>query len=108
MNRPGPTTAAELAARREQLLLRSAQLREQLRVRTQVLRPALRAADRVRGGVDRVREHPGVWLVLAAALAGAAVVRPRAVMRLGLRAWSGWVMVRRARPLLRAVLRHLL
>lgn len=108
MTRPGPQSAAELAARREQLLLRSAQLREQLRVRAQVLGPALRTADRVRGGVERVREHPGVWMVLAAVLAGAAVVRPRAVMGLGLRAWSGWLMVRRAQPLLRAVLRQVL
>lgn len=108
MNPYRPASAADLAARREQLLLRSAQLREQLRVSTQVLNPALRAADRVRGGVERVREHPGVWLVLAAAVAGAALVRPSLVARLGLRAWSGWVMARRARPLLRAVLRQLL
>ena len=32
MTRPGPQSAAELAARREQLLLRSAQLREQLQL----------------------------------------------------------------------------
>jgi hypothetical protein len=108
MSAPTRMSPAERAARREQLVLRSAQLREQLRVGTGVLRPAFRAADRVRGGVDRVCEHPGVWLVLAAALAGMAVVRPRLVMGLGLRAWSGWQLAQRARPLLRLVLRQLL
>ena len=107
MNAPARMSSVELAARREQLLLRSAQLREQLGAGTGVLRPAFRAADRVRGGVDRVREHPGVWLVLAAGLAGFAVVRPRLVMSLGLRAWSGWQLVRQARPLLRVLLREL-
>lgn len=108
MSLPARPTASDLAIRREQLLLRSAQLRERLRVQTQVLRPALRAADRVRGGVASVREHPGVWLLVVAAVAGAALVRPRLVVGLGLRAWSGWQMFQRVRPVVGSMLRALL
>ena len=49
----------ELAARREHLLLRSAQLREQIGARAQVMRPAFRAVDRVRGGARAVRQRRG-------------------------------------------------
>ena len=44
---------ADLAVRREQLLLRSAQLREQLTTRSTVLRPAFSAADRVHADWQR-------------------------------------------------------
>lgn len=108
MNRSSRPPAADLAAERERLLLRSAQLRERLQGRTQVLQPAFRAVDRVRGGVEAARTHRGVWLLAAAALAGATLVRPRWVMGLGVRAWSGWQVYRRARPLVRAALRQLL
>ncbi|MFD2376969.1 hypothetical protein ACFSTJ_05225 [Ottowia pentelensis] len=60
------TRPRELAARREHLLLRSAQLREQIGARTQVLRPAFRAVDRVRGGARAVRSNRG-WVLLGAA-----------------------------------------
>jgi hypothetical protein len=103
-------TGADLATRREQLRLRSAQLREQIAVRTTVFRPVFRATDRVRGGVHAVthaRHNHALALLAVSAVAGALLVRPRAAMQLGLRAWSGWQMFRRVRPVLGAVLRQL-
>lgn len=99
--------ARERAARREHLLLRSARLREQIGARAQVLRPAFRAVDRVRGGARAVRSQRS-WVLGAAALAGAALVRPRLVMGLGARAWAGWQAYRRVQPAARALLRQLM
>ena len=108
MSRHSPVPPQDLAARREQLLLRSAQLREQLGGRARVLRPALRTVDRVRGGAQAVRENR-TWVLLGgAALAGAVLVRPRWVLGLGLRAWSGWQAFQRVRPIARTLLRQLL
>lgn len=101
---------ADLTARREQLRMRSAQLREQLAVRTQVLRPGFRAVDRVRGGVQsarNLRHNQALVLLVGAALAGATLARPRAMVNLGLRAWSGWQVFRRLRPVVQTVLRQL-
>ena len=72
--------AVDLAVRREQLRLRSAQLREQIAVRTAVFRPVFHATDRVRGGVRGVQQvrqgrAPYVLGLLALlALAGALLV----------------------------------
>lgn len=102
----------DLLARREQLRLRSAQLREQIAIRIQVLQPVFRATDRVRGGVRGVQQvrqgrAPYVLGLLAlSALAGALLVRPRVATSLALRAWSGWQMYRRARPVVERVLRQ--
>jgi len=98
----------DLAARRQELLLRSAQLREQLAQRAQVFQPALRAADKVRDGARWVRRNPAWALLSAAALAGVAAVRPRAALRLTMRAWTGWQLLRRAKPVLGTVLGALL
>lgn len=103
-----PASAVDLAARREQLLLRSAQLREQIGARSGVLRPALRAVDRVRGGARAVRANRSWVLLVGAALAGAALVRPRQMMRLARQAWLGWLAFQRVRPLARTLLRQLL
>ena len=92
--------ALGLLARREQLRLRSAQLREQIAVRSQVFQPAFRATDRVRGGVRSVRgvrDNRALLMLGGAALAGALLVRPRAALQLGIRAWSGWEGDRRSR-----------
>lgn len=103
-----PPPARDLAARREQLLQRSAHLREQLGQRARVLRPALRTVDRVRGGAQAVRANRSWVLLAGAALAGAALVRPRAVLGLGLRAWSGWQAFQRVRPIARTLMRQFL
>ncbi len=108
MSRQSTAPPLDVAARREHLLLRSAQLREQLGARSRVLRPALRTVDRVRGGAQAVRENR-TWVLLGgAALAGAVLVRPRWVLGLGLRAWSGWQAFQRVRPIARTLLRQLL
>ena len=99
--------STDLAARREQLRLRSAQLREQIAVDTRVLRPGFRAVDRMRGGVQSVRDPRAVVLLVGAALVGATLARPRAMVNLGLRAWSGWQVFRRVRPLVGSFLRQL-
>jgi hypothetical protein len=92
-----------LLERREQLRARSARLREQIAQRAQIMRPALRLVDHVRAGAGWARGHPA-WLALAgAAVLGALAARPRQVLSLGLRVWSGWQMLRRARPALRAL-----
>lgn len=103
-----PDEHADLAARREQLRLRSAQLREQLAGRTRVMRPAFNAADRMRGGVRSVRDNHALVLLAGAAVAGAMLARPRAAINLGLRAWSGWQLFRRLRPVVRSFMRQLM
>lgn len=106
---PGKEIEAQsLAARREQLRARSAQLRERVGADASVLRPVFRVADRARGGMAAVRQNRGLALLGAAALAGAVLVRPRAMMGLGLRLWGGWQAFQRLRPLARSVLRQFL
>ncbi|HOB67821.1 YqjK family protein [Ottowia sp.] len=102
--------AFDLATRREQLRLRSAQLRDQIAVRSHIFRPAFSATDRVRGGVRRARrvgDNQALLLLAGAALVGAALVRPRLVLGLGTRALSGWQLYRRVRPIVDGVLRQL-
>ena len=105
-----PVEHTDLAARREQLRLRSAQLREQIAAEAQVFRPGLRAVDRVRDGVQsvrRLRHNQAAVLLLGAALAGATLARPRAVVNLGLRVWSGWQLLQRLGPVARGLRRQL-
>jgi hypothetical protein len=69
-----------------------------------VLRPAAQLADRVRAGAGWARGHPA-WLALAGAAAlGVLAARPKRALSLGLQIWSGWQVVQRARPALRALL----
>ena len=95
------------AERREQLLLRSAVLREQVAAGSLTLQPALRTADRVRTGLSVLRQQRGLAVLGAAALVGVAVVRPRLMLDLGMRAWSGWQLYRRVQPLAFAFWRKL-
>ncbi len=103
---------SDLLARREQLRLRSAQLREQIAQGSQLFRPAFRTADRVRGGVQLAGQWhrpPPLVLLGLSALAGAVLVRrPRAVLNMGARLWSGWLFYKRTRPLVRSIWRQLL
>ncbi|MDR2992169.1 MAG: YqjK-like family protein [Burkholderiaceae bacterium] len=105
MNRPSPSRQ-DLAARHQELLLRSAQLREQLAQHAQIFRPALHVADKVRGGAQWMQRNP-VWPLLGAAALGMAAMRPRMVLRLTARAWSGWQLLRRVRPAVTTLLRRL-
>lgn len=101
----------DLLARRELLRLRSAQLREQIAQGSQVFSPAFRTADRVRGGMNlagQIQKPPPVLLLGLSALLGAVLVRrPRAVLSMGTRLWSGWLFYKRARPMVRNIWRQL-
>lgn len=99
-------TPVSLAERRQQLLLRSAQLREQVGRRAGVLQPALHWNDRLRGGLQALRRHQGLGLLGGAALLGVVFTRPRLAVNLGLRAWSGWQLFRRVQPLAFALWRQ--
>jgi len=106
MNRR-PYSRRDMAAQREALLLRSAQLREQLAQHAQVFRPAVRAADKVCAGARWAQRNPAWLLLSAAALTGMAAARPRAVLRLAARAWSGWQLLRQVRPVAAKLWRRL-
>lgn len=86
-----------LALRKERLLLRSEQLRDEVTAQSQALVPWLQLAEAPRSAWDWGRTHP---LMVAVALAGLAIWRPRRVWRWGWRAWSvyrWWQSLRRPR-----------
>lgn len=87
----GQRTAA-LALRQRDLLLRSADLRTQLTIDGAVLLRPLSLADRVRDGWRWLLANPEAPI---AALVVVAVLRPRRVLRWGLRVWAGWRSLRR-------------
>ena len=81
------TRRLRLALARERLVERSRRLRVEAAAQSAVLDPVLNVGDQIRDGAAWVRSHPQV---LAAALVGFAVVRPRRVWRWGLRLWGAW------------------
>ncbi len=92
----------ELQMQRAQLLARIAQERAQLTRQTAPVAQALDVRSRVEGVVDRVKafvvSNP---LVVAAAVAGLVVFKPRTLLRLsqkGLVAWRTWRSVRALLP----------
>lgn len=88
-----------LALARERLLERSRVLRITAIDQSAALSPMLRFGDAVRDGVYWLRTHPEV---LAAAAVGLALVRPRRVLRWGIRLWGGWRLLQRVQRTLRA------
>lgn len=76
-----------LALARERLVERSRRLRQETADQSAVLDPLLSTMDSVRNGAAWVRTHPQV---LAAAVVGFALVRPRRVWRWGMRLWGAW------------------
>lgn len=101
------TNNDDLVVRRERLKMRSEVLRQRLSLRSDGLKPAFRASDRVAEGVDWVKHNPAVLGVAAAALIGAAVARPRAVARLGTRAFALWQVFQRVQPMVRSMMRRM-
>ncbi|WP_185970035.1 YqjK family protein [Tepidimonas alkaliphilus] len=86
---------AHLAARRAQLLQRSAELRERLALHAAGLQPAFSAVDTLRGGWRWLRRHP--WLPLALGVWWMAR-RPRRVGALAMLAWRAWRSWQRLPP----------
>jgi|OpeIllAssembly_1097287.scaffolds.fasta_scaffold191582_4 hypothetical protein len=84
--------AAALALRQRELLVHSGALRAQLVIDAAVLQRPLALADRVREGWRWLRANPEAPI---AALVVLAVLRPRRVLRWGLRIWTGWRSLRR-------------
>jgi hypothetical protein len=87
-------TAHELQARRTRLLQRSAVLRQQAACELQKMEPVFVVGDRLLQGWTWLRRNPGY---LAGALAVLVVLRPRAVLRTTVRAWTLWQSLKRAR-----------
>lgn len=79
--------AAELAAKRQALLLRGAALRQTLALQAEVLRRPLALADQGRAGLAWLKRHPEVPIGAAVLLL---VLRPRRVWQLATAAWWGW------------------
>lgn len=77
----------ELAERKQQLLIRSAELRVSLAHQAQVLQGPLAMADTVRSGTQWLRRRPQ-WPL--AALVLLALRRPRRALRWATRLWWGW------------------
>jgi hypothetical protein len=84
----------ELAARKQQLLIRSAELRVTLAHQSQTLQGPLTWADQAVSGTRWLRNHPqwslGALLLLA-------VLRPRRALAWAGRLWWGWGLYQRAR-----------
>ncbi|MDP1655048.1 MAG: YqjK-like family protein [Hylemonella sp.] len=84
----------ELAARKQQLLIRSAELRVTLAHQSQTLQGPLAWADQAVSGTRWLRNHPqwplGALLLLA-------VLRPRRALAWAGRLWWGWGLYQRAR-----------
>lgn len=76
-----------LALARERLIERSRRLRVEAATQSAVLDPVLNVGDHIRDGAAWIRSHPEV---LAAALVGFVLARPRRVWRWGLRLWGTW------------------
>jgi YqjK-like protein len=94
MSTSEPGRAAQLARRREMLVLRSGRLRGQVVEQMQVVQPAWVWADRLQDAWIWLRANP---LVVAGGVLAVAVWRPRRLLGLALRLWSGWRLLQRAR-----------
>lgn len=103
--RPGPPSGVPpaaplpLAQRREQLLVRSAELRLRLAQDGRALEAPLAMADTVRTGWHWLRAHPE-WPAGAALLL--VLLKPRRALRWASRGWWAWRTWQRAQRLLAA------
>jgi len=90
---------AELALRRQRLLMRSAALRATFAEQAVVLEAPLATADRVHAGVRWLIRYRG-WVLAGAVVV--LVVRPRRAWRLLRLGWWLWRSARRVQPWLAA------
>jgi hypothetical protein len=84
----------DLLARQNRLLQRSAALRLCASAELQQMEPALAIGDRLLQAGKWLRRNP---VYLAVALAVVVVLKPRAVLRVTVRAWSWWQSWQHAR-----------
>lgn len=84
----------ELATRKQQLLIRSAELRVTLAHQSQTLQGPLAWADQAVSATRWLRNHPQ-WPLGALGLL--AVLRPRRALAWAGRLWWGWGLYQRAR-----------
>lgn len=83
-----------LALRKQSLQLRAASQRADASWRLEGIEAALERADRLR---DHLQRSQPVLPVLMLATATLLATRPRLALRLGKRAWLGWLLMRRLR-----------
>ena len=84
----------ELALKKQRLLAASASNRQQLAFHATGLQPLFSGADKVVSGVQWLRQHP---LLLALSSAAVVILRPRFIVRVGMRAYSYWKLVQALR-----------
>lgn len=87
----------ELALRKQQLLMQSAELRARIGQQTHSLRPLFGAADRVRDAARWLKRHPALPVAVVTALL---VARPRSILRWVRRGLWLWRMTGRVRRFL--------
>ena len=85
---------AELAARKQRLLIRSAELRVTLAHQAEALQAPLALADQAISGARWLRSHPQ-WPL--GALLALAVLRPRRALAWATRLWWGWDLYKKTR-----------
>lgn len=85
---------AELAQRRQQLMVRSEQLRQQAASQAEELQSALAWVDRLQTAWRWLQANP---LPVMGGVFGLAVWRPRRALHWAWRAWSGWQWLQRLR-----------
>lgn len=93
MHPPTRPRNAELAARQQRLLIRSAELRVTLAHQAQALEAPLALADQAVSSARWLRSHPQ-WPL--GALLALAVLRPRRALAWATRLWWGWDLYKRA------------
>lgn len=93
---------ATLAARKQALLIRSAELRVLMTQHARELQPPLALADQAMAATQWLRSHPQ-WV--AGALLLLAVWRPRRALGWASRLWWGWGLYRKARSWLQRTTR---
>lgn len=94
--------SATLAARKQALLIRSAELRVLMTQHGRELQAPLAVADQAVAATQWLRAHPQ-WV--AGALLLVAVLRPRRALGWASRLWWGWGLYRKARSWLQRAAR---
>ena len=100
--RPRPTRQ-QLALQREVLVRRSMLLREQIALESRRLQPRMKVADTALDAVAWAKANPGI---VATVLGSVFVLRPKRMLKLGVKAFGLWRVGTRVWPVLR-VLREL-